>query len=111
MVKERLNLTSACREAAQIVSQSRDMEHLYQQAIRCIGEGELLTGILDMAASAIQDESIRDEVLVNDKNLLSFLCGIWIQYLLIEIAGVKKEKLRSLAEQVFRDAQKDTSLH
>ena len=111
MLKERLTLTEACRQAAEIVSQAREMEHLYNRAVRYMGKGELLTGILDMAADAIQDEGLRDEVFVSDESLLSFLCGIWIQYLLIEIAGVKKEKLRSLAQQVFRDTQKDTSLH
>lgn len=111
MLKERLSLTEACRQAAEIVSQAHEMEHLYRRAVRYMGEGELVTGILDMAAEAIQDESLRDEVFVSDESMLSFLCGIWIQFLLIEIAGVKKEKLRSLAQQVFLDTQKNPSLH
>ena len=111
MPKERLTLTQACRQAADIVSRAREMEHLYHEAVRCMGEGELLTGILNMATEAMQDESLRDEIFVSNESILSFLCGIWIQFLLIEIAGVKKEKLRSLARQAFKDTQKDTCLH
>lgn len=111
MAKERLTLTEACRQAAGIVSQAHEMEHLYQKAVRSLGEGELLTGILNLATDAMQDEGLRDEVFVSDESLLSFLCGVWIQYLLIEIAGVKKEKLRSLAQEVFKETQKTAYLH
>lgn len=111
MLKERLSLIQACRQAVQIVVQAEDMERLYRKAVRSVGEGELRTGILNMATEAIEDESLREEVFVSDESMLSFFCGIWVQYLLIEIAGVQKEKLRSLAEQVFLDSQKDVSLH
>ena len=111
MLKERMTLTEACRQAAEIISQATEMEQLYRRAVRCMGEGELLTGILSMAADAIQDDGLRDEVFVSDESVLSFLCGIWIQYLLIEIAGVKKERLRSLAHKVFKDTQRETLLH
>jgi hypothetical protein len=43
--------------------------------------------------------------------MLSFFCGIWIQFLLMEIAGVKRDKLQALAKKVFREIQDKQPLH
>jgi len=110
-LKERLNLIEACEKAAEIVSHAHEMDRLYHRAVQCLGEGELRMGILSMAAEAVEDESLRDEVFISDDSMLSFLCGIWIQFLLIEIAGVKKEKLRALAQKVFMDINEGQSCH
>lgn len=106
-----ITLVEACRQAAEIISQVGHIGPLYKRAVRSIGEGELRNGILDMALEAIQDESLCREVMISRENMLSFLCGVWIQYLLVEIAGVKKEKLRTLAEQIYRDNQENASFH
>lgn len=111
MSRERLTLPEACRQAVEIVCRNRDVDRLYSKAIRSIGEGELLTGIMDMAADAVQDENLREEVFASNESMLSFLCGVWMQFLLTEIAGIKTEKLRSLAQMVFDDARKDISIH
>ncbi len=107
----KLNLIQACDRAVHIISNAQDMEKLYKRAIQCLGEGELRLGILNMASEAIEDESLRDEVFVSDESLLSFLCGIWIQFLLTEIAGVKKEKLHTLAEKLCTSLRHNKSIH
>lgn len=87
------------------------MERLYHRAVQCFGEGELRTKILEMAMEAVEDESLGREVYVSDENMLSFFCGIWIQFLLVEVAGIKKENLRAMAQKVFMDFQENKSLH
>ncbi len=87
------------------------MERLYKRAIQCLGAGELRLGILNMASEAIKDEALREEVFISDESMLSFLCGIWIQFLLTEIAGVKKEKLNSLAENLCETLGHKKQIH
>ena len=111
MTQDRMNLLDACEKAATIVSRAQEMERLYRRGIKCFGEGELRTKIMDIALDAVEDEDMRQEVFVSDENMLSFFCGIWIQFLLIEVAGIKKEKLRAIAQKVFMDFQEDKSLH
>ncbi len=111
MPSERLNLIEACDRAVHIISNAQDMERLYKRAIQCLGAGELRLGILNMASEAIKDEALREEVFISDESMLSFLCGIWIQFLLTEIAGVKKEKLNSLAENLCETLGHKKQIH
>lgn len=111
LLQPRLNLIQACEKAAKIVTEANEMELLYRRAVRSVGEGELRTGILNMATEAMSDEALKDEVFVSDDSILSFFCGVWLQYLLIEIAGVKKEKLQTLAERITADIRKGKSIH
>ncbi len=111
MSHQSLNLIEACDRAVHIISNAQDMERLYKRAIQCLGAGELRLGILNMASEAIEDEALREEVFVSDESILSFLCGIWIQFLLTEIAGVKKEKLNSLAENLCGTLNHKRHLH
>jgi len=106
-----LNLVEACQKAREIISQARELDRLYCRAVDCVGEGELQTGILELAAEAIQDEELREEVLANDESMLGFFCGVWIQYLLIEFGGIKKDRLRVLAEKLFEEMRGSQLLH
>ena len=107
----RLRWIEACEKARAMVSSREEMAHLYHQALRCYGEGELRTGIQSFACEAIQDEDLRDEVFASEEGMLSFFCGIWIRFLLTEIAGLKAEELRSLALRVFEDYRGGHALH
>ena len=106
-----LNLVEASRRALDIVIKARDLEQLYRQALRYTGRGELRTRILELALQAMEEDKLKEQIFSSDDSLLSFLCGIWIQFLLIEIAGVKKENLRALAKKVFMEIQEKQSLH
>ena len=109
--EERMRWIEACEKARAMVSSRQEMAHLYHQALRCYGEGELRTGIQSFACEAIQDEDLRDEVFASEEGMLSFFCGIWIRFLLTEIAGLEAEELRSLALKVFKDYRGDHALH
>ncbi len=111
MSNGRMSLIEACEKASQIVSHAQEMDQLYRLAVRYMGEGALRLGILNMATDAMKDEQLQQEIFISDDNLLSFLCGVWIQFLLTEIAGVKKDKLQTLAKKVFADLQDGKSFH
>jgi hypothetical protein len=66
---------------------------------------------MSLAADAIQDEKLSQEVFVSNENMVSFLCGVWIQFLLVEMAGVKKERLKTLTQKAFPTALGDNSVH
>lgn len=87
------------------------MNQLYNRALKDFGEGELRTGILNLAVEAFHDEELKEEVFAADESMLSFFCGIWIQFLLTEIAGIEKDKLQSLARKVFKEIHEKQSLH
>jgi len=110
-VGKKLNLIEGCDRAVDIVSRASEMERLYQKALRAFGAGELRNGILDLAVEAFRDEELQQEVFSGDESMLSFFCGIWIQFLLTEIAGVKRDKLQALAKKVFREIQDKQPLH
>jgi len=106
-----LNLIEACEKSAEIVSHAQEIDKLYRRAVQCFGEGEMKSRVLDLATQAVEDKSLGEEVFVSSENMLSFFCGIWIQFLLIEIGGMKKEKLRTLAQKVFLEFQGEKKLH
>jgi hypothetical protein len=108
---KRLNIIGGCNKAVEIVARAQEMEQLYRKAKRDIGEGELRNGILNLAVEAFADEDIKREVFSSDESMLSFFCGIWIQFLLTEIAGIKKDKLQSLAKKVFQEIHEKQSVH
>lgn len=111
MLEGRLNVIEACDKAESIVIHAREMNRLHGRAVRYLGEGGLRMRILNMATDAFEDESLKEEVFAGDESLLSFFCGVWIQFLLVEIAGVKKERLRSVAEKVYASIQEAKALH
>ena len=111
MTKERMTWIEACEKAKAMVASGREMGHLYRQALQYYGEGELRTEVQSSAFDAIQDEDLRHEIFANEETMLSFFCGIWIQFLLTEIAGLKGEELRTLALKVFKDFQGPQALH
>lgn len=108
---DRMNLIEACEKAITVVVHADEMKRLHQRAVRFYGEGRLRNLVLNMAADAIEDETLCGEVFVSDETMLSFLCGIWIQFLLTEIAGVKKEDLQILAGKVFKGFGEGKCVH
>ncbi len=106
-----LNLIEACDRALVIVSRTREMDRLYQKAVKCLGEGRLRTCIMEVASEALTDETLGKEVFAGPERVLSFFCGIWIQYLLVEIGGVKKEKLKDLATKALDGGTAGKSIH
>jgi len=108
---DRLRWIDVCEKAGEVVSRSNEMRHLHSRALRYYGEGELRTEIMSLAFEAFQDTSLRDEVITNKEAMLSFFCGIWIQFLLTEIAGLSGDDLRSLAVKAFKDIHGRHALH
>ncbi len=106
-----LNLIEACETASGIVTQAREIDKLYRKAIQCLGEGNLRSGVMNLAAEAIRDERLSREVFISDDNMVSFLCGVWIQFLLVEVAGIKQDKLKDLAQRAFGETAKSMLLH
>jgi len=107
----RPNLLSACDRALSVVLRIDEMSSLYRKALRIMDEGHLRHLILDAAVEALDDPKVLEEVLVSNDHMFSFLCGIWIQYLLTEVAGMKKENLRDLFQEMISEMQEDRSLH
>jgi hypothetical protein len=108
---ERLSWVKACEMARDIVAGSPDMERLYRRAVKYHGEGELRHGIMAVASDVLQEKDLSDEVFLNSEGMLCFFCGIWMQFLLTEIAGVKKEDLRAIAMKALAEVQDPHSLH
>jgi hypothetical protein len=107
----RLKWIEACERARGMVTSGHDMDHLYRRALQYYGEGELRAGIQALAFDAIQDDVLQDEIFASEEGMLSFFCGVWIQFLLTEIAGLKGEDLRALALRVFKDFQGGHAVH
>lgn len=106
-----MNVIEGCDKALEIVSRAHEMDRLYSRALRDFSEGELRTGILELAVQAFHDEELKKEVFATDEGMLSFFCGIWIQFLLTEIAGIKKDKLQALAKKVFKEIHEKQHIH
>ena len=108
---DKISLIDACDKALGIVSRDRDMEQLHRRAIRSLGEGRLRSDVMNLASEAICDESLCREVFASAENMLSFFCGVWVRFLLVEVAGLKKEKLGDLARKAFGESIGNEPLH
>jgi len=106
-----MNIIEACDKAAGIISQARGLNRLYRRGIRCLGDGRLRSGVMDLAAQAIKDEEISRDILLSEEKMVGFLCGIWVQFLLVEIAGVEKDRLHQIAQKAFAETVEDVSIH
>lgn len=111
MKAKTMNLIEACDKACCIVVQAQEMDKLYRKGIRCLGEDKLRNGVMSLAAEAVRDEDLSEEVFICDENVVSFLCGVWIQFLLVEVAGLKKDKLKLLARKAFSENAEGKLLH
>ena len=111
MSQGRLKWVEACERAGGIVASGREMADLYRRALQYYGEGELRAGIQSLAFEAIEDEDLREEIFTSEEAMVSLFCGVWIQFLLTEIAGFKGEDLRTLALRAFKDFQGRQVLH
>lgn len=105
------NLISACDRALAVVLRIEEMSGLYRKALRAYGEGDLRSLILNSAVEALEDPDIQEEVLTSGDHMFSFLCGVWLQFLLTEVAGMKRQNLRALFERMILDTQEDRWLH
>ena len=106
-----MNMIEACDKACCIIVQAQEMDKLYRKGIRSLGEGKLRNGVMNLATEAIGDDNLREEVFGSDENVVSFLCGVWIQFLLVEVAGLKKDKLKHLARKAFGESMENRLLH
>ncbi|MDR3567169.1 MAG: hypothetical protein P4L43_04000 [Syntrophobacteraceae bacterium] len=106
-----MNLIEACDKACCIIIQAQEMDKLYRKGIRSLGEGKLRNAVMNLATEAIDDENLCREVFISDENVVSFLCGVWMQFLLVEVAGLKKDKLKHLARKAFGEAMDNRLLH
>ena len=98
---KRLHFVEASRKAVDILLHNNETARLYQLAVKRFGEGELQLTILNLVSDVMEDENLQSEIFASDASLLSFFSGIWIQFLLVEIAGMQKEKLQALAQKIF----------
>lgn len=105
------NLISASDRALAVVLQIDDISALYRKALRTVDEGRLRHIILNAAAEALDDPEMLEEVLASADHMFSFMCGIWLQFLLTEVAGLKKESLRALFQGMMSEMQEDRRLH
>ncbi|MCU0588722.1 MAG: hypothetical protein MUF52_11275 [Syntrophobacteraceae bacterium] len=111
MIPPQPNLISACDRALSVVLRIDEISTLYRKALRTMDEGTLRSLMLNAAVEALEDPAILEEVLVSSDHMFSFMCGIWIQYLLMEVAGLKKESLRALFQGMISEIQEDRRLH
>ncbi len=111
MTVEKINLIEACDKAFLIITQAREIDNLYRRGLQCLGEGRLRSGVMNLATEAIGDEKLSQEVFVSNENMVSFLCGVWIQFLLTEVAGLEKDKLKVLAKKAFGETIESKLLH
>jgi hypothetical protein len=106
-----MNLIEACDKAFGIITQTREIDKLYRKGLQCLGEGELRSGVISLAAEAIREGKLGAEVFISNESVVSFLCGAWIQFLLIEVAGLDKDKLTTLAQQALGESAGRKLLH
>ena len=107
----RLHFVEASRKAVDILLHNNETARLYQLAVKRFGEGELQLTILNLVSDVMEDENLQSEIFASDASLLSFFSGIWIQFLLVEIAGMQKEKLQALAQKIFEESPQGKYLH
>lgn len=111
MIPSHPNLISSSDRALEVVLRIDDISVLYRKALRTTDEGSLRNLILKAAVEALEDPSVLEEVLVSGDHMFSFMCGVWIQFLLTEVAGMKKESLRELFQGMMSEMQEDRCLH
>ncbi len=99
-----MTIIEASRRAAAVVLQDGEMTRLHGVAVRSFGEGELNTMILEFAVKTLENEIFKEEILSEPDSLIGLLCGIWIQFLLREIAGVMPDTLEDIARKMFRES-------
>ncbi|MBW1974368.1 MAG: hypothetical protein JRI45_02195 [Deltaproteobacteria bacterium] len=110
--KERYLFRDAAEVARDmVVEKNQELRQLYQKAIRDYGKGELLLKILDRAVDILQDEEVTESFFSTKENLISFMCSVWLQFLLVEIGGVGQDKLKLVARELFQEHQKSITIH
>jgi len=108
---KRLHFVEASRKAVDILLHNNETARLYRLAVKRFGEGELQLTILNLVSDVMEDENLQSEVFASDASLLGFFSGTWIQFLLVEIAGMQKEKLQALAQKIFEESPQGKYLH
>lgn len=106
-----MTLLQACRDSAKILQRNPELAAMYRDAVRRYGEGELFLALMDLMAKAYEDGALEEAVFKNPQSLLSFCCGAWIQFLLVEVAGMKKADLHAVARKIFKETHSNRSLH
>lgn len=108
---EKRSLIEANRKAVEVLQRNREMGYLYAKAVRRYGEGELQLKILDFITQAFQQGKLEESVFSSWDSMLSLACGVWIQFLLVDVAGLQKEELNALAKKLFEEVRHQKGLH
>lgn len=106
-----MTLVEACRFSAEILQRNPELAAIYQNALRRYSQGELFSTLMDLIVQAYQDGKLEEDVFRNPHSLVSFCCGAWIQFLLVEVAGMKKANLHAVARKIFKETQSNRVLH
>ena len=104
-------LVEASRYAIDIIQRNPELARVYKEAVQRYGEGELHLTVLELITHAFQEGKLEEDVFKSPENLLSFCCGAWIQFLLVEVAGIKKTDLLAVAKKLFRETHTNRSIH
>ena len=105
-----MNLIQACDKAFGIITRTHEINRLYLKGIQCIGEGKLRSGVMSLATEAIRDEKLSEEVLSAMRTWSASFAGSG-SFLLVEVAGVEKDKLKALAQKAFDENAGQRLLH
>ncbi len=111
MTQNQMNMIDISRKAVDTLLENNELTHLYSEAIKRFGEGDLRNLIMETAVEATQDEYLKQEVFSSEESMFSLFCGIWIQFLLSEIAGVRKDKLQLIVKRLFQEGQEGKQYH
>ncbi len=101
----------AVLKALEIVTRNRDIMRLYEKAAASYGKGELFNIIMEQAIETMNQKESIEVFFSNEENLVSFLCAIWLQFLMVEVGGIEHKKLQKVARTFFEEQKKSITIH
>lgn len=101
----------ACDRAMTIVLKNPEIKKLHQKAEAIYTPGELKIRVLEYALQSLEKDENARSFFIDEESLTSFFCGIWIQFLLIEVGGMEAEKLKTIARDIFRENLRSITIH
>ncbi|SFM73017.1 hypothetical protein [Thermodesulforhabdus norvegica] len=109
--EQRYFFESACDRAMAIVLKNSELKKLYRKAEATYTPGELKIRVLEQAVQSMEKDENARNFFADEESLTSFFCGIWIQFLLIEVGGMEAEKLKTVARDIFRENLRSVTIH
>ncbi len=98
-------------KALEIITRNRDVMRLYEKATASYGKGELLNMIMEQAIETMDHEGSLDVFFSNKEDLVSFLCAVWLRFLMVEVGGIEHKKLQKVARTFFEEQKKSITIH